>query len=63
MVFAVPQDELATGIPVSAPPPSRNPFPPPSPIYPFGLSQSTGFGCPASCIKLALVNYFTYDNV
>ena len=25
-----------------------------------GLSQSTSFGCPASCIKLALVIYFTH---
>ena len=29
-------------------PPSWNPFPPPSPPYPSGLSQSNSFGCPAS---------------
>ena len=28
-----------------------------------GLSQSTGFGCPASCIKPALVICFTNGNV
>ena len=33
------------------------------PPYPSGLSQSTGFGCPASCIKLALVIYFIYGNI
>ena len=38
-------------------------LPPPSPPYPFGLSQKTGFGCPASCIKLALVICFTRGNV
>ena len=31
------------------------PLPPPSPPYPSGLSQSTGFECPASSIELALV--------
>ena len=35
------------------------PFPP----HPSTLSQSTGFVCPASCIKLALVIYFTYGNI
>ena len=33
------------------------------PPYPSGLSQSTSFGCPASCIKLALVICFTYCNL
>ena len=37
-------------------------LPPPTPSYPSGLSQSTGFGCPASCSGLALVIYFTYGN-
>ena len=37
-------------------------FPPPSPSHPSGLSQCTSFECPASCIKLALVIYFTYSN-
>ena len=31
--------------------------------YPSGLSQNTGFECPASYIELALVIYFTYGNV
>ena len=44
-------------------PPILNPAPPlPSLPYPSGLSQSTGFGRPASCIKLALVIYFTHGN-
>ena len=38
-------------------------LPPPSPSHPPGLSQSTSFGYPASCIKLALVIYFTYGNI
>ena len=42
---------------------SWTPLPPPSLPYPSGLSQSTGFGCPASCIKLALVINFTCGNV
>ena len=28
-----------------------------------GLSRSIGFECPASCIRLALVIYFTYGNI
>ena len=43
-------------------PPSWIPFPPSSRPYPSGLSQSTSFGCPASCIKLALVICFTCGN-
>ena len=43
--------------------PSRTPLPPPSPSHPSGLSQSTGFECPVSCIKLGLVICFTYDNI
>ena len=39
---------------------SWKPLPSPSPPHPSGLSQITGFGCPASCIKLALAIYFTY---
>ena len=35
-----------------------NPLPPLSIPYPSRLSQSTGFGCPASYIKLALIIYF-----
>ena len=44
-------------------PPSQIPFPHPSPLYPSGLSQSTDFECPTSCIKLALVIYFPYSNI
>ena len=43
--------------------PILTPLPPPSPPYPSGVSQNTGFGCPASCIKLALVTYFTSGNI
>ena len=32
-------------------------------LHPSGLSQSTSFGCPASCIKFVLVTYFTYGNI
>ena len=39
------------------------PLPHPSLPYPSGLSQTTSFGCPASCIELALVIYFTYGNI
>ena len=59
MVFAIHQHESATGIHVSSPP-SWTSLPPLSPPCPSGLSQSTNFGCSASCIKLALVVYFTY---
>ena len=38
------------------------PLQPPSPPHPSGLSQSTSFGCPATCIEFALVFYFTYGN-
>ena len=34
-----------------------------SPPHPSGLPQSTSFVCSASCIKLALVIYFTYGDV
>ena len=39
-------------------PPSSAPLPSPS-----GLSQSTSFECPALCIELALVIYFTSGNI
>ena len=39
------------------------PLPPLSPLHPSGLSQSTSFKCPASCIELALVICFTYGNI
>ena len=44
-------------------PPMLKPLSPPFPPHPSGLSQSIGFGCPASCIELALVIYFPYGNV
>ena len=43
--------------------PHPEPPPPPSPSHPPGLSQSTGFECPVSCIELGLVIYFTYGNI
>ena len=62
MVSAIPQHESATGTRI---PPFLKP--PPNPLLnlslPSGLSQSTGFGCPASCMELALVIYFTYSNI
>ena len=41
-----------------------HPAPPPYPLpnQSLWLSQSTGFGCPASYIKLTLIIYFTYCN-
>ena len=54
MVFAIHQHELAW---VYMCHPILTPLPDPSPSYPSGLSQSTGFGCSA------LVIYFTYGNV
>ena len=42
---------------------SWDPLPPSSPLSPSKLSQSTGFGCPASCTKLTPVICFTYGNV
>ena len=62
MVFVIHQHELATSIHVSSPHPEP-PLPPPSPPYPSGLSQSSDFGWPISCIELALVICFTYGNV
>ena len=59
MVFAVHQHELAN----MCSPLSWTSLPPPSPLYLSGLSQSTGFVCPASCIELALVFLFTYGNI
>ena len=60
MVFAIYQHGLAKGIHVS-------PYPEPLHAsllpHPSGLSQSTGFGCPASYIKLPLAIYFMYANV
>ena len=44
-------------------PQSWTPLLPSSPPHPSGLSQSTDFECPASCIELALVIYFTYGNI
>ena len=42
--------------------PSWTTLPPRSPSHPSGLSQCTSFECPVSCIKPALVIYFTYGN-
>ena len=61
MTFAIHRHESAVGAHVSPHP--ELPFPPTSLPHPCGLSQSTNFECPASCIELALVIYFTYGNI
>jgi len=55
MVFAIHQHGAATGTHVS---PTFW-----TPHHPSELSQSTGFGCPVSCIEVALVICFPYGNV
>ena len=55
MVLAIHWHESAMAAHMS---PILNPLPLPSPPHPSGLSRSTDFECPASCIELAL--YFTY---
>ena len=42
-------------------PPVLNPLLPASPPHPSGLSQSTGFECPASCIELGLVIFHIWQ--
>ena len=44
-------------LPILNPPPTSLPNPS------SGFSQTIGFECPVSCIKLALVIYFTYGNL
>ena len=61
MVFAIHRYESVTGAHVQ-PHPETPSHIPPHPI-PSGLSKSTGFECPASSIKRALVIYFTYGNI
>ena len=43
--------------------PFRNSLPSPSTSHPPGLSQCTGFECPASCIELGLAVCFTYGDI
>ena len=43
--------------------PILNPFPPPSPSHPSGLSQRTGPEHPVSCIEPVMVICLTYDNI
>ena len=38
-------------------------LPPPFPPHRSGSPQNTGFECPASCMELTLVIYFTYGNI
>ena len=62
MVFAIHWHESAMGVPYMCPPP-WTPLPPLSLSPPSGLSQSTGFECPVSCIQLGLVIYVTYGHI
>ena len=59
--FAIHQHELVIGLHMY--PPFCTPLSPPSSFHPSRLSQSTGFGFPASCRKLPLAIYFTYGNM
>ena len=59
VVYATHRHESATGTRVSPDP--ESPLPTPSSPQPSGLSQSTGFECPASRVRLALVICFTYS--
>ena len=52
VVYAIQLHESVTGAHVSAYPEARSHLPP----------HCTGFECPASCIELTLVLYFTYGN-
>ena len=61
MFFSIHQHESAIGIHVSRP--SCSTFPPPFLSHLSRLSQSTGFGFPASHSKLPLAICFTYGNV
>ena len=56
MAFVIHQHESAMGAHVC---PHPEPPSTPSPPHPSGLPQSISFECPASCIELALVIYFT----
>ena len=58
VIFAIHWHESPMGVLVS--PPILSPLPPPSPPHPSGLSQSTSFACPASCIKFALMAILTH---
>ena len=59
MALAIHQHESAIGMHVSLP---SWTFLLPAPPHPSMMSQSTGFGFPASYIKLSLAVYFTYGD-
>ena len=60
MLFARHQYESAMGVHVSHHPESPLTS---LPTHSSGWSQSTSFGCPASCIEFAPVIYFTYTYI
>ena len=60
MVFAIQQHDQPQVYmsPLILNPPAELP-----PHYLSGFCQSTGFGCSASCVELALLIHFTYGNI
>ena len=60
MVCAIHWHESIIDVHVS---PILKPLPSPFPPHLSGLSQCNSFECPASCIELGLVIYFTYGNI
>ena len=55
--------QYESAIDIHGSPSSWTPHPKPFPPFPSMLAQSTDFGCPPSCIELALALCVTYGNI